>query len=152
MESNRALDENFGIGLSINADIRQFLSEAAKWAYFLSILGFIMVGFFIVGAIFAGTFMSIVLSEMQSEVTGFSSVFFTIVYLALAGINILPLLYLYRFARNTKQALQSDNQFALNAAFENLKSHYKFIGIVALVILGFYVTIFIFSIFAGFAL
>ncbi len=152
MESYKALDYNFGKGLNISTEIRDFLHEAARWAYVLSILGFIMVGFFIVVAIFAGTFISIVMSESQNDISGFPSAILTVIYLVIAGINVFPVLYLYRFAQNTKHALRSDNQTALVYAFENLRSHYRFIGIFAIIIIGFYTLIFIFSIFASVAL
>lgn len=149
MESNVALDDNFSVGLSITPDIRNFLHETARWAYFLSILGFIMVGLIIIVAVFAGTFFGLAMAEMQQDISKLSSVFFTIIYLAIAGIYLFPILYLYRFANNTKQALQSDNQIALATAFKNLKSHYKFIGILTLILIGFYALTFMFSLFAG---
>lgn len=149
MENSQALDDNFTMGLSITQDIRDFLHETAKWAHFLSILGFIMVGFFIIIAIFAGTFIGMVMSEMQNEIPGFSNSFFSIFYLIIAAINIIPIFYLFRFATNTKKALRSDNQIILSEAFENLKSHYKFIGILAALFIGFYVLVIISSIFAA---
>jgi hypothetical protein len=149
MESNQPLDDNFGTGLNISANILEFLKETAKWAYFLSILGFIMVGFIVFAGIFAGTIFSVFLGEFQNEIPGFSPVIITIFYLIIAGIYIFPILYLFRFAKNTKLALQSDDQIALNAAFENLKSHYKFIGIFAAIMLGFYALIIVFSLLFG---
>lgn len=152
MENNQALDDNFGLGLNITADIREFLDETAKWAHFLSILGFIMVGLIIIIAIFASTFLGVVMNEMQVESSGVSTLLITFIYLTIAVINIFPILFLYRFAKNTKEALRSDNQPALSEAFKNLKSHYKFIGIVALFMLGLYGLLIFFAIVGSLAL
>ena len=38
-----------------------------------------------------------------------------------------------------KAALLSKNNSTLDAAFENLKSHYKYIGILMIIVLGIYV-------------
>ena len=147
MENNQALDDNFAIGLSITPDIREFLEDTAKWAHFLSILGFIFVGLLIVIALFAGTFLGLVISEMQNEISGVSSLIITVIYFAIAGLYLLPIIYLYRFSNNLKQALLSDNQHVLSLAFKNLKAHYKFIGILTSIILGFYTLTIIFTIF-----
>ena len=152
MESNQPLDDNFGTELSITADIRGFLQETAKWANFLSILGFIMVGLIVLIGIFAGTFISVILGDLQNEIPGFSPIYITIFYFIIAAIYIFPILYLFRFAKNTKEALRSDNQIALSEAFENLKSHYKFIGIFTAIMLGLYALMIVFSLFAGLVL
>ena len=80
MDNNRTLDDNFGIGLDITTDIRKFLGETARWAYFLSILGFIIVGLIIVIALFSGTFMGIVMNEMQSDFSEVSTFLITMIY------------------------------------------------------------------------
>jgi hypothetical protein len=54
--------------------------------------------------------------------------------------------YLYQFASKAKVAFATDDNEQLNASFEYLKSHYKFIGIFALCIVSFYVLLFLFAI------
>lgn len=152
MENNQALDDNFSSGLNITSDIREFLDETAKWAHFLSILGFVMVGLIILIAIFASTLLGVVINEMQIEFSGVSTLLVTFIYLTIAVINIFPILFLYRFARNTKEALRSDNQVILSEAFKNLKSHYKFVGIAALFMLGLYGLMIFFAIVGSLAL
>lgn len=149
MESHQTLDENFELGLNLTTDIREFLRETAKWAHFLAIVGFVMVGFLVLIALFFGTFMNMAMSEIPGGMNGFPMTFFVVFYLILAGICVFPALYLLRFATNTKRALQVDDQIALSVAFENLKSHYKFAGICTIVFIGFYVLIIFFSLFAS---
>ncbi|MCR5863586.1 DUF5362 family protein [Flavobacterium sp. J372] len=49
------------------------------------------------------------------------------------------MLYLFKFASNTKKALNSNNSDSLTDAFENLKSHYKFLGIVMIIVIASYI-------------
>jgi hypothetical protein len=56
---------------------------------------------------------------------------------------------LYQFASKAKAAFATDNNEQLNASFEYLKSHYKFIGIFTLVITILYSLILGFGIIGG---
>lgn len=130
------------IELHLNVSAQGFLSETAKWAYFLSILGFIMVGFIVVAAIFAGAIFTTVGQMLPLEQMGmFSSVFgiiMTVVYLLIAALYFFPIYYLHKFSSNLKLAIKNKDSQTLAKSFEYLKSHYKFIGIVAVVVLCFY--------------
>lgn len=153
MELNETLDNNFSDDfsddLSINSHIRSYLEEIARWANFLAILGFIGLGLGFLFALGIGTMMGS-MPEMGGAMLGstfsIGYIFFMAIYLA---IFIFPLLYLYRFASNTKKALRSDDQEALTLAFSNLKSHYKFIGIFTAIIMGLYLLIFVFALLGG---
>jgi len=130
------------IELHLNDSAKGFLREAAKWAYFLSILGYIMIGFFVVFALFAGAIFSSVGQMMPMEQMGtFGSSFgmlITFFYLLIAALYFFPIYYLNKFAANLKLAFKSNDSAALSRSFEYLKSHYKFIGIMAIVTLSFY--------------
>ncbi|WP_310559441.1 hypothetical protein [Flavobacterium sp.] len=134
--------------LQLNESAKGFLKEAAKWAYFLSILGYIGIGFIVVAAIFAGAIFTTIGHMMPLEQMGmFSSalgIIMTVVYLLLAALYFFPIYYLNRFASNLKTALKDNNSETLANSFEYLKSHYKFIGIFALIILCFYAFIIVF--------
>lgn len=140
MENDQLLDSNYSTSFGITPDIRAFLSEIARWANFLAIIGFIMIGIIVIVAIFAGS----VISTMASQYPGSSAFgaigggFITVLYLIIAGIYVFPVLYLYRFATKMKLALRTDNQESLSSSFENLKSHYKFIGILMIITLALY--------------
>jgi uncharacterized membrane protein len=140
MEKDHLLDSDYTSEFGITPDIRAFLIETARWAYFLAIIGFIMIGFIVVIAIFAGSLIGMMASQIP-EANGLGAIgggFITFFYLLIAGIYIFPVLYLYRFSIKMKEALRTDNQESLSISFENLKSHYKFIGILMIVVLGFY--------------
>ena len=65
-----------------------------------------------------------------------------LVYIAILGLYVLPLLYLSRFASNMKAALNADNQDKLAISFENLGKLFKFLGILILVVIGVYIILY----------
>ena len=97
MEVYNTIEEEV-IELHLNDSAKGFLRETAKWAYFLSILGYIMVGFIVVAAIFAGAIFTTIGHMMPVEQMGmFSSAFgiiMTVVYLLLAALYFFPIYYL----------------------------------------------------------
>jgi hypothetical protein len=153
MEENTGL-ENFDLKLNETAII--FLKEIAKWAYFLSILGYIVIGFIVVGAVFASTIFSAIgdLSEVDDGIETFGSLggtFITILYLIIAAVYFFPVYYLNKFAVNIRWALKDKNSKQLSDSLEYLKSHYKFIGIMTVVVLALYLLIIVFAVIAGIA-
>ena len=152
MEESPTIDRGMNPDLTLTNAARSYLMETAKWARFLAIVGFVMIGFLVIAAFFIGCLMSSV-PEFQ-EIPGFAGMggaFFTIMYLVLATLYFFPTLYLYRFATRTKSALESKDSEALGGGLENLKSTFKYLGILMLILLGFYALIFVFSIVAGLA-
>ena len=130
----------------LNHESRSFLKETAKWAKFLAIVGFIFVGLMVLFALMFGTIMG---TTLQDAGPPLSSGFFTIFYLIFAGIYVLPILYLFRFATKMQMALKDQDQQSLSSSFENIKSHYKFVGILMVVILGIYALGILFAIIGG---
>jgi len=128
---------NTNAGISDAA--RGFLAEIAKWAKFLSILGFIGAGFMVLAGLFMGTFMG-AMSGLADDpaMAMFPTTMFSIIYIAMAALIIIPTLYHYRFATKTQRALKSNDENLLTEALGNLKSYYKFYGIMMAIIMGFY--------------
>lgn len=58
-----------------------------------------------------------------------------IYYVIIAAIWFIPLLYLLRFSGAMRVALNGNDQQALNTSFLNLKSCFKFVGIVTVILL-----------------
>lgn len=122
-----------------------FLSETAKWAKFLSIVGFIIISLILVGGIALGiTLSSTPGFDMGGGFAGVSLIF-TLIYFLIALLYFFPCLYMYRFSARMKNALLANNQEALNAAFGNLKSCFKFMGITTIVFIGLYLLSIIFG-------
>ena len=141
--------ESFEMKLSESA--KDFLKETAKWAYFLSILGFIGIGFIIFAALFAGTLFSS-MSKMNPAMGAMGSSFgivMAFIYFLIAVLYFFPVYYLNKFASNAKKAFKNSDSETLTISLEYLKSHYKYIGIMTLVIFSLYFLMFIGMIIAG---
>ncbi|MBS1655224.1 MAG: hypothetical protein JSU05_10295 [Bacteroidetes bacterium] len=142
MEQNQ---ESSLFGLSIDTNSKAHLAEAARWAKFLAIIGFIVCGLVVVFGIFFGTIMSTLgsgagygrYSEMQAMGSGLGAMM-AVLYILIALLYFFPTLFLYRFATKAKAALASNDQETLNVSFQNLKKMFRFVGILTLIVLSFY--------------
>jgi len=137
--------------LQLDSAAKDFLKETAKWAYFLSILGFIGLGFLVLIAIFAGAIFSTIGSTMPG-MGAYGASFgaaMTFVYLLMAALYFFPVYYLFKFSSNAKKAFRDNDSESLTNSLGYLKSHYKFIGILMVILLGFYALFFVFAILAG---
>jgi uncharacterized membrane protein len=125
----------------------RFLSESAKWGKFLSIVGFVLCGLLVILALFVGTIMGTAFSQLEGAgmVGGGMSIMVTIIYLLIAALYFFPCLYLFRFSTKMKKALNESNQAELTSSFENLKSCFKFMGIMTIVLLSIYAMVFLFG-------
>lgn len=140
--------------LQIDHQSNNFLSEAAKWGKFLAIMGFIFCGLMAIFALFAGTLLASMMPGMGSSEGATAALgggFVTVIYLILALIYFFPCLYLFNFSAKMQVALRSNQQDMLNTSFRNLKSCFKFMGILTIVILSFWILALIVGIGAGMA-
>ncbi|EJF09964.1 MULTISPECIES: hypothetical protein [Pontibacter] len=119
-------------GLSINLESRDFLQNTAKWGKFLAIIGFVGVGIMVLFGVIALT--------MGASLGGgaISGTFLSLFYLLFAALYLLPVLYLYRFSSNMQTGLMTGDEETIAASFKNLKSLFKFMGVLTIVFLGFY--------------
>lgn len=135
--------------LNLPPAILGFLKETSTWTYFLSILGFIGIGLMILGGLFFSLALNLMPGGNPYSGLGVDMSYFGMIYVVIALFYFFPVLYLFNFSRKMKSALSSNNNDELTAAFSNLKSHYKFIGIFTIVIISIYVLIFVFAMIAG---
>lgn len=124
--------------LTIDPVTKAHLSETARWARFLAILGFI----FLVLMIFVVIGMLVYTSSGNVESPYGGSAMFpgfgaamAIYYVIIAAVWFVPLLYMLRFSNAMRTALHGNDQQALNASFLSLKSCFKFVGIVSIILL-----------------
>lgn len=131
--------------LKLNNHSIGFLKETAKWANFLAIIGFIGIGIIVILAFFMGALFS---SLPNANALPFNAgPIMTVIYLLMAAVYFFPVLYLYRFAGKMKASLARKDEDILTDAFKDLKSHYKFIGILTIVMLSIYVLAILISLF-----
>lgn len=132
----------FGFGLDQSA--RAHLSEAAKWAKFLAIVGFVMCGLIVVIAFFVGSFLAMMTNSYNdgysstARLTGGMGAVVTIFYIGIAILFFFPYLFLFRFATRMKTALNTNDQLTLNTSFQNLKIMFRYVGILTIIMLSFY--------------
>jgi hypothetical protein len=137
MEDN--LHVQNGENLVIDWRSKEFLKETAKWTKFLAILGFVGIGLMVLGSLVMLFAPSSLMSNGDFPFGG--KIFMMILYLAFAVLYYFPISYLYQFSENTKKAIENNDNNAIRDAFEFLKSHYKFMGILTIILLSFYAII-----------
>lgn len=135
MENNSAFDS---FELQLTDAAKGFLKETGKWATFLSIIGFIFLGLFVLLALAMFTMGSSMIATMSPQMSGMGAAA-GIIYLLIALLYFFPIWYLYKFGSNIKQAFAHNNTEQMTIALESLKSHYKFVGILMIIMLSFYV-------------
>jgi hypothetical protein len=149
MEHTQPTSELFS--LSIDPATKTHLSEAAKWARFLAIVGMVFLALIIIFGFFGAAMLfstanSFGGSEYGAGMGGIGSTFFAVYIVIAAVIWFFPLLFTLRFANQMKIALAGDDQQALNKSFQNLKICLRFLGIVTIIILAIYAIIIVFAI------
>jgi len=133
--------------LIITDEIKSFLISTAKWMKFLSILGFVGLGLMAI----AGAIMMVVgasFSAFGNMGGGVGAGVIGFIYLVMAALYFFPVLYLFKSGVGLQNGVQSNSQEQLTSGIENLKSHYKFIGILTIVVFSMYILGIIVAIFA----
>lgn len=118
---------------------KAFLSEAAGWARFLGIVGFVLLGLGSIGMLFAGSSLALLGGS------GVPTALIIGIFLVFAVIMFFVSFYLFRFGSKMKEALQFQGRELTEQAFENLKSYMKLLGILTIIYLGFYALALIFG-------
>ncbi|MCF6351641.1 MAG: hypothetical protein L3J06_01385 [Cyclobacteriaceae bacterium] len=120
--------------MNISNESKFHLNEMRKWTFFLSILGFVLLGIMMIGAFSAGA----IINQISGEYFPVSSVAMGIPFLFIGGIYFFPIYYLFKFSTKMKEAVLEENELSATEAFKNLKSHYKFMSILMIVMLVIY--------------
>jgi Family of unknown function (DUF5362) len=145
-------DQSSLFGMGIDPTSKLHLAEAARWARFLAIIGFVMCALLIVLGIFAGSIFSIFTNRYSSgyssgsDMTNTFGAVFIVLYAIIAVIYFFPCLFLFRFASLMKSALASNDQDMLNGSFQNLKKLFRYVGILTIIALAFYLIAFLIAI------
>lgn len=125
--------------LQLDQQASSYLGEAARWARFLSILGFIMCVILVLAAVFMGSFLAGSIGNTNlGSASLFGGTFVSTLYILVALLYFFPCLYLFHFGTKMRTALRNNDQEALSGAFKNLKSCFKFFGILSIIVLVLY--------------
>ncbi len=129
--------------LVIDESNKAFLIESSKWGKFLAIVGYVFMGLLAL----MGLFFMIGMSVMKSLTDiPFNPGFFGIIYIIMAIIYYFPVTYLYNFSNKIKQGIMNLNQQAMTDGFGNLKSMFKFMGILTIVMLSIYALVLVIAV------
>lgn len=137
---NNAPQENSFFG---NYEINEYLLQTSKWGKFLAIMGYIGVGLLVLVALFM-----LIGGSMFNEIAGteFPTGLFGASYFLLAALYFIPVSYLYRFSVQMKHGLMISDVNEITSGFRNLKSLYKFFGILTIVLISLYALIIIIAV------
>lgn len=126
--------------LELDQSAKQFLGEAAKWARFLAIIGFIAIGITLAISFILGVTLFVMSDNraIRMIVGELYGIFTCFCYFVIAAIYYFPVLALYKFSKNAKKALEDSDSQALATSFRYLQSHFKYIGILMLSIIILY--------------
>lgn len=122
--------------LQISEQTAVVLSQSARWAKFLSIVGFVMTGFMILASFILPGLLArntYAMPDMVFPVQGLR-----INFIIMAVLLFIPCLFLFRFSTRMKEALENNRQDLFEDSFQNLKSTFKFYGIVTIIVLSIY--------------
>ena len=136
--------------LSIDETSNGYLAETAKWAKFLSIVGFVVCGLMIILGLLMGTIMGGIMGSAGMPFG--NTAIFSVIYIAIAALYFMPCLYLFKFSKSMQMALKAGDSAQLREGLKNLKSSFKFLGMLTVIILALYAVAFVAGgIFAAFA-
>lgn len=136
-----------------------YLETTRKWTMFFAILGFVGLGLMLLLGLFFGSIMGKAIGGVSSmsgmegmegmetakAVGGVMGIVMFIVMLIFAVIYFFPLLYLLRFSTHTKNAVANLDANELRLGLKNLKSYWRYIGILIIILLAFYLLVLIFA-------
>lgn len=126
-------------GVAITAQSRTFLLEASKWANFLAIVGFVMLGIGTISLLFLMGFSARLGTIGPGQI---------ILSLAMLALCFFPTYYLFNFGKKIKTGINNSAQNDVDDSFMNLKSMFKFMGVMMIVVLSIYAIAFIITLVA----
>lgn len=135
------LDNNLNQN-TLSTASKGFILETAKWAKFLAIVGFVMLGLMAIGVLFMIVAGATFMTQLGGSAGG-SLGFMIFLYIGMIALYFFPTYYLYQFSAKIKSGLSDGNGSNIDAGFENLKSTFKFMGILMIVVLSLYGLMFI---------
>lgn len=130
--------------LSIDPVTKAHLSETARWARFLAIVGMIGLALMVVFGVFYSIWLSTAIGSLYNQVgvespsryNAGAAVGSVAMFVITALVGFFPLLFIYRFSVQMKAALTSNDQESLNSSFQNLKRYFRYFGVITIIGMG----------------
>jgi len=133
-------DKQSNENLYVSDEIKGYLLETARWGKFLAIVGYVFLGIMLIVAMFLLVGSSIMGDFAHA---GMPMALPAFLYLAMAVIYFFPVNYLFTFSVRIIKSLQGNNNMLFAEGFKNLKSLFKFTGIMMIIVISLYIVAFI---------
>lgn len=145
MEENIYTTTDYENDMRITALSKANLASVSKWAKFLSVIGFIMIGISVVLLLICGSAVSASGMAPMGYPYGMGAFGwpYIIICIIILLIYFLPMYYLYSFSVKCKTALLNNDSSILSDSFGWLNRYYTFIGILTIIGLVLYLFIII---------
>ena len=114
-----------------------YLKEAAKWARFLGIMGYVFMAIMLIAGL--------VIGFLLPEVSGMPGFAFAIIYIIIAAVYVYPIIQLHQFGAKAKTATLHNDAASFNASLKCLKNCFLYIGVVTIITISIYALIIIFA-------
>ncbi len=124
--------------LAFSDNAIKYLKTGAGWAKFIAIVGFVFTGLIVLGGLISGVFFAFMGNQMGMSGFPFPPFIFGFIYLIIAIIYFFPTFYLFKFATKAQDAIRMLDSNNIEASLLNLKSFFKFSGIMIIVVFALY--------------
>lgn len=141
MEENQ---HNSLFDLNLTSEAKSHLSETARWAKFLAICGMVAIVLMVIAGIAVATGFSKATSEyneiyrQQGVSAAGLGAGMMIVYILVGLLYFFPCLFTLQFANKMKLALASGDSLLLSESFRGLKKTFRYMGILMIIGLVFF--------------
>lgn len=131
--------------LIFTEEIRSYMYDAARWARFLSIVGFVISALMVMAAFSMGAIISsgLLNNSVYGPLAQIGGSALTIVFLFYTLLIFVPSFLLYKYAANSIQGILYMDQSAITESFKKMKSFFRFYGILFLIVMGLYIISFL---------
>jgi len=131
-------------GLNIDQASRSHLTDIARWAKFVAIVGFIMCAMTIILGFFMEASYSQIYNSRYEGLdtdrnTRSAGITMAVMCFISALVYFFPLLFLLQFSSKMRSALISNDQDTLNSSFQKLKNTLRYVGVLMIILLLFLV-------------
>jgi len=120
----------------------QLVGQTTLWVRIMSVLMFIGAGFMVLASLLI-IFVAVATSSRRGDTP---PVFLGCIYIPMAILYIIPAIFLWRYATNTKAFASLRQIQYLEAALQAQKSFWKFVAITALIMIGLYLLVIVLAI------
>ena len=123
----------FNPELKLTSEATSYLKTSAGWAKFLAIVNFIGLGFLVLAGIyiFAASSVLFAYTPFPALYSGLG-----LFYIIMAVVIFFPTLYLFRFSQKAPLAVNLNDSEILEESLKNMKSYWKFNGIMTIILLA----------------